>query len=254
VAPKHSGKERPKRESRLNKSSNKRPLSFPLEGLGAVTLIFGYMVSGPHVVLSYWIYALAAAFTSFGLPFPKRYAPVLTILAFIIAVFLTGENLHSVKPAPVKEQPIVQSAAQPEKQSIFIKSATMDPLAPGKSPVAYIAFQNGRGETTFVISDVTLVLTHFVPEKYLKYRPARTLTLPFGDHQANMTAWKEDELVLSQDDINDLNADPPTAELYVFGKGEYSTDAGPRRLDFCRKYLKRAAPELSFCPDDIKIE
>jgi hypothetical protein len=241
-------------KSQLDQAPHNRPFRPTLEGLGLITLIFAYMVGGSHNVLSYWIYAVAAAFSSFGLPFPKRFAPIITILAIIVAGSLTFETLRSVKPVAAKEQPVIQPTAQLEKQSLFIRSAKMEPLVPGKPPVAKIAIQNGRGETTLVVSNASFVLTHLVPEKYLKYQTSPTMKFVFGDHTANMAEFTGNQIILSQDDINDLNAEPPMAELYVFAKGEYSTDAGKRRLDVCRKYYKPSAPELSFCADDIKIE
>ena len=173
------------------------------------------------------------------------------MLSTVVAGLLTFEALA---PAKATLPVFVQPAVQLEKQSLFVNSATMEPLVPGKPPVAKIAIKNGRGETKLVFTRVSFFLSHLVPERYLKYQESPTQTFVFGDHQAQMAEWTGNQAVLTEDDINDLNAEPPMAELYVFAKGEYSTDTGNRRLDVCRKYYKSSAPELAYCADDIKIE
>lgn len=243
-------------QPKTNPSQQKGPFRPVFETLGVVSLAFGGMCTGSsHNVISFWLYALGIILVAFGIkPLPKFAAFATSLLSVLVAGLLTFETLRSAKSVAAKEQTVSQPAAQPEKQSVFVKSATMEPLVPGKPPVAKIAIKNGRGETTLVFSKVTFFLSHLVPERYLKYQESPTQTFVFGDQQASMAEWTGNQAVLSQDDINDLNADPPMAELYVFAKGQYSTDAGQRRLDVCRKYYKPSAPELSFCADDLKIE
>src|SRR4051812_27434520 len=109
-----------------------------------------------------WIVVLGTGCTAVTIAFAlhywqgKRYRIALYwAIAFALslagAVFFT---LRSVNPA----QTIIQSA-QPEKQSVFTGASEID-LLPDKAPVVKITFQNGRGETTLVLSNISFVFTY----------------------------------------------------------------------------------------------
>jgi hypothetical protein len=83
-------------EANLNKPPDKRPFRPTLEALGLITLIFGYMASSSsHNILAFWIYAVAAILSAFGLPLPKIIAPVVTILAIVAAGWFSKESLSN---------------------------------------------------------------------------------------------------------------------------------------------------------------
>ena len=167
----------------------------------------------------------------------------------IAVIGVSGTGVYLFAPAAILIQPS-------EKPSVFIKeSQLVEPLADGKYPTVMFIVQNGVSESKGSFSNVSIKFTPFVPEKYLTYQngpPAQRFRL--APHQGITVRWELKDLVLTQDQIDDLNAKPTLAELYIFARGEYSDETGTHPLNFCRRYDPTFPNHLVFCEDDLKIE
>ncbi|MEY2561166.1 MAG: hypothetical protein QOG51_1581 [Verrucomicrobiota bacterium] len=172
--------------------------------------------------------------------------------AFGLVVIVSG-GIYYLSPAPPV---IIQNVAPAEKPYLFIKESWMEELVAGKSPVVMLEIQNGPTETTLVFSKITFEFTRFIPEKFLKYNERGDgKTTHAGPHQTFTARWHSDKTaVLSQEDIDELNATEPTAELYVYGHAEYTDETGTHPLNACWKYSKDFPGHLVFCREDVKIE
>ncbi len=182
----------------------------------------------------------------------RRLAKIFGILSFVCAIVaVVAGAVYYLRPA----RPLIQTVGPPEKPYVFIKDSELEPLIAGKNPVVKFALQNGPIESVVTFTNVSFALTRFVPEKYLKYLnaedPGKTKLAP---RQVITQRWTFFALVLTQDDIDELNAEKPTAELYFFARGEYTDETGKHPFDFCRKYDKAFPNHLVFCGDDLKIE
>jgi len=156
---------------------------------------------------------------------------------------------------------IVQTIIQvqpPPKASVRVTNTDLKPLEPGKGkgPVLLISLENGPTKTTLVFEHVSHQLTHWVPETYLKYNyftPPQQFVL---EPNAPIVArWSFEYLELTQDEIDELNAKPPTAELFFFAKGKFVDESGNEYpLPACWRYDKDFANHLAVCADDVKME
>jgi hypothetical protein len=148
VSSKSGGKKSAQGKSKLDKAPNNRPFRPAFEGLGVITLIFGYMVTGSHNVLSFWIYAVAATFTAYGLPLPRRFAPTITILALIVASLLTGEIMYRIRSVLPTPPPVVKQ----ERPYLWVKgidSFLENPDMLAKGIVVQVALENASNVGAF---------------------------------------------------------------------------------------------------------
>jgi hypothetical protein len=151
--------------------------------------------------------------------------------------------------------PIAILAQPSEKQYLSIAGSDLEPLTVGKSPSFTLTLENGPGDTTVNFSDVSIRFTPFVPEKYLIYTPKAPEQLRFTPHKKAVMKWIFNELVVTQDQIDDLNAKTPLAELYFFAKGEWTDESGIKHaFPFCYKYTTAFSNRVAYCSDDIKIK
>jgi hypothetical protein len=158
--------------------------------------------------------------------------------------------------APEIAQTIVQVVPLP-KPSVHIKEVELKPLEPGKGkgPVILISLENGPTKTTLVFEHISNQLTHWVPEKYLKYNyftPVQQFAL---EPNAPIVArWSFDNLELTKEEIDQLNATPPTAELFFFAKGKFVDESGNEYpLRACWRYDKDFPNHLAVCRDNISF-
>jgi hypothetical protein len=166
------------------------------------------------------------------------------------AITIVAGAIYYLSPA----QPVIQMIGPPEKPYMFVTESRMDELIADKSPVVIMEIQNGPNESTLIFTDVSCTFTRFVPEKYLTYTKGRdSQKMKFAPHQVLTAKWDRKVDVLTQDQINELNAKQPTAELYFFARGEYTDDTGKHPLNLCWKYDKDFPTHLAICVDDITI-
>ena len=167
----------------------------------------------------------------------------------IVAMLELLAYQHRHKPPPIQ-------VPQPEKQYAVIKSERIDEFVAGKSPLVTFTIENGPGEAVLTVSNITFRLTPFIPERYLKYNnDTMPRTTNMGPHQTfTLQFFPPDGRTLTQGEIDDLNADPPVAELYLYARVSYSNGSGTYPLGICRRYNKNFPNHLVFCEDLIKIE
>ena len=154
---------------------------------------------------------------------------------------------------------IVQTIIQvqpPPKPYADIKETTLQPLEAGKGPVVLITIENGPVKGTVVFEHVSYQLSHLVPEKYLKYNyftPPQTFLLE--PHGGIVGRWAFEYVKLTQEDIDELNAKPASAELYFFAKAKFVDESGNKTpIRACWRYDKDFSNHLAICADDVKIE
>ena len=181
-----------------------------------------------------------------------RLSKIMWILsaAFALASSVAG-YVYYLSPGPT---PLIQTIGPPEKPYVTVEHSELEPPTAGKQLVTKFDVKNGPVASTVTFTNVTYRVTPFVPETHMTYfeeKDAQTVKLT--PHQIVSFRW-ESKIVLTQDQIDDLDADEPRAELYVFARGEYSTIAGKEPLEFCRKYDRKFEKRLVFCRPNIKIE
>lgn len=184
-----------------------------------------------------------------------RRAKILGAISFVCAaVTVIAYAFQYLSPAPPPPPP-VQTIGPPEKPYLFIKVAKMEELTAGKAPVVMMEVQNGPNESTFFFKNVTFKLSVFVPETYLHYDKNEPLNKPkAAPRQILLTRWVQESLILSQEQIDELNAASPTKELYAFAQGEYTDETGTHPLNVCWQYDRDFPTHLIFCRDNIRVE
>lgn len=183
----------------------------------------------------------------------RRLAMIWTIVATACAIIGVGTGaVFYFYPPPA----IIQTTiGPPEKQYTVISTETIDDLVVGQMPMVTFNIENGPGEATLNISDITFRFTNFVPETTLTYKKGANRTAKMGPHQKiTLQCFSTDAKVLTKEDIAELNAEPPTAQLFMFTRGSYSNETGAHPFDICRRYDKKFPTHIVFCEESIKIE
>ena len=163
----------------------------------------------------------------------------------IIAMIVLQVYRHMHEPA----------ALQAEQPYVTVNNVEMDSLKAGSSPTVRFGLDNGRQTSIVNLRRISWRLTPFVPEKYLTYLPgAKTERFELTPHQKMIERWTFLGLVLTQGQIDDLNAKPPNAELYFFADGDYSNESGTHSMPTCFRYDPDFPNHIALCADGIKIE
>jgi hypothetical protein len=178
-------------------------------------------------------------------------------VVFAVASSIAGYLYYLTPPPPA----VIQKIGEAAKPYVTIKEVLLDPLVAGKKPILKMRIESGVGASSINFSDITFKLTPFVPEKYLKYHKAKKplvgthQSFDFTAHQSYDARWEgPDELILTQSQIDDLNADKPTLELYIFARGKYQTEAGAGSMDVCFYYDKGFSNRVAICQPGVKVE
>jgi hypothetical protein len=177
--------------------------------------------------------------------FMRRWIYV-AIIAAIIG--LIGAANYYLAPIAILTQPS-------EKQYLSIAESNLEALTVGTSPSLTLILENGPGDIIVTFSDVSIRLTPFVPEKYLTYTPKERQQSRFTPHKKMAIKWIFNELVLTQEQFDALNAKTPSAGLYLFAKGEWTDESGNKHpFPFCYQYSNLFPTRIVYCSDDIKIQ
>lgn len=171
-----------------------------------------------------------------------------TLIAIGIAVIgLSGTAVYLFAPAAILIQPL-------EKPYLALNTTEMDALTEGATPVLRFNIENGRLNSTVKFRRISFRVTPFAPETFLTYLPeGYTQKFVIPPHQKVTARWAFNGVILTKEQIEDLNANPPNAELYFFAEAEYSDETGTHPLRACWRYDKDFPNHVAFCADDMKF-
>lgn len=146
-----------------------------------------------------------------------------------------------------------------EKQYVLIGKTNIE-LVAGEALILRMDIENGPGEVTVNFHDVTPKLRGRSNEKVLTYEHGEHIEhsgsqIKLTPHEKTREQWQFNNIILTQQQIDDLGSKMPDWQLFIFGKWEWIDESGIRHpFTFCYQYERRFPDHLANCGEDIKFK